>query len=66
MSHESPIAIPEQEVRPRGLQLLFMVLLITGMILIAIGFVSLVAETSHEPAPDACMALPQAGVFAPS
>jgi len=58
--------VTAREARPRGLQLLFIVLIITGMILIAIGFVSLIAAMPHSAAPDACTVLPPAGISLPA
>ena len=66
MSHQESATTAELRPRARGLELLFVIFIIAGMILIAIGFVSLVAETPRGGVPDACMALPPAGLFTPS
>jgi hypothetical protein len=66
VSHQESATAAELRPPPRGLELLFVIFILAGMILIAIGFGSLVAEMPRGSVPDARMAFPQTGVFVPS
>ncbi len=65
VSHRNPASLAEPEVRPRGLQLFFAILILVGMILIAIGVMSLISGMKGGNVPDARVVWPQAGTALP-